>query len=94
MQTRTEARPAETLRLDIYNERVVVVYRSTSGTHQITSVMDSFDRWKQFYTSKVNEARGHNILQVGIVASDSFMAARTHSNLQLRELVWNITWNN
>lgn len=87
----TERVPADVLYLDIYNERVVVSFRSTSGTHQVTRVIDDFDQWQEFYLSKKVEASRAGVLQLGLRASSRFVQAFRSPNTQLRGLAWKIT---
>ena len=86
----TDRTPADVLRLDVHNERVVVSFLSTSGTHQVTRVIEDIDQWRQFYVSKQVEASKAGILQIGLRASDRFVNSFRSPNTQLRALAWKI----
>ena len=86
----TDRTPADVLRLDVHNERVVVSFLSTSGTHQVTRVIEDIAQWREFYVSKQVEAYKAGIMQIGLRASDRFLQSHTSPNTQLRTLAWKI----
>jgi hypothetical protein len=91
MTTKASKRmPAEVLYLDIYNERVVVSFTSTSGTHQVTRVIEDFDQWQEFYLSKKVEASRAGVIQLGLRASTRFVESLRSPNTQLRGLAWKV----